>query len=364
MTEIPAHRCFIIAEVGVNHNGDLDQARKLVDVAAEAGADAVKFQTFSADRLVTPNAQKARYQKANLPGDDGQYQMLKALELNADAHKELAILTNARNIEFMSTPFDVESLRFLIESKVVSRIKLGSGEIGNLPLLWEAGRTGLPIILSTGMATLEEISDSLAAVYCGALGIEEPALSDLRSVVALPACEAVRSRITLLQCTTDYPARLHDLNLRVIPALRDQFGVATGFSDHSEGMIASLGAVSLGAEVVEKHFTLSRDLPGPDHKASLEPDELNAYISSVRELEKTLGSAQKAPTTRELENVAAARKSLVAARAISAGSVLTAHDLACLRPGGGLAPTFFWDVVGKPAIRDYALFEQIDFEQV
>lgn len=347
----------------MNHNGDLSQARKLVDVAAEAGADAVKFQTFSADRLVTPNAQKARYQQANLPGDDGQYQMLKALELSADAHKELAILANVRNIEFMSTPFDVESLHFLVESKLVSRIKLGSGEIGNLPLLWEAGRTELPMILSTGMATLEEISDSLGAIYCGALGIQKPTSSELRKVAALPACQTVRSRIVLLQCTTDYPASLQDMNLRAIPALRQHFGVATGFSDHSEGIVASLGAVSLGAGVIEKHFTLSRDLPGPDHKASLEPDDLKAYVSSVRELEEALGSAHKAPTERELENVAAARKSLVASHPISAGTILTAKDLACLRPGGGVAPTFLWDIVGKPAARDYARFDLIDFER-
>lgn len=360
MIERPETRCFVIAEAGVNHNGDVSKALELVDIAAEAGADAVKFQTFSADRLVTPSARKATYQTRNQPGDDRQHAMLKALELDHEAHRRLAERAADRGIEFMSTPFDVESLRFLADSVRVSRIKLGSGEINNLPLLYEAGRSGLPLILSTGMADLEEISASLGAIYCGALGIERPRPADLHAAHRDPRSGEVRQRVWLLQCTTDYPARPEDINLRVIPALRERFEVPVGFSDHTTGDVAALGAVALGAVAVEKHYTLSRDLPGPDHKASLEPAELTAFVARLRELETCLGTSEKRPTERELGNVAAARKSLFAARPIAAGAAIATEDLASLRPGGGLSPVRFWDVAGRPAGRDYAAFDPID----
>lgn len=355
------NKCFIIAEAGVNHNGSVDLALELVDVAAECGADAVKFQTFAADRLATQHAPKARYQLENQLGDTSQYNMLKRLELSESAHYALAERAQSRGLEFLSTPFDVLSLRFLVNSRLVSRIKLGSGEIGNLPLLVEAGACGLPLILSTGMSTVDEISLSLGAIYCGAIGVLRPTTDDLVSVHKNPLIQYKKAQVTLLQCTTDYPAVLDDINIAAIPHMEVQFGVKTGFSDHSDGIIAALGAVALGARIVEKHFTLSHDLEGPDHKASLVPDAMKGYVAAIRAMERALGSSHKEPGKRELANIAVARKSLVAGRAISKGETIKAEDLQVLRAGGGLSPLYFWEVVGRKAPRNFNAFEKIDF---
>jgi len=358
-------RCFFIAEAGVNHNGNLKWALELVDVAADAGADAVKFQTFKADRLVTPAARKARYQEQNVgAGDGGQMEMLRALELDAEAHRTVQAHCTARGIEFISTPFDVESLRFLVEDLKVGRLKLGSGELGNVPLLVAAGASGLPLILSSGMATLDELELSLGAVLCGALGNLNPTSSDLRVVHSAPEADAVRNRLWLLQCTTDYPAQVADLNLRTIPVLAATFGIAIGFSDHSLGSTAAVAATALGAVAIEKHFTLSRDLPGPDHAASLEPDELHDLVAEVRAAEMALGTTHKRPSPRELENVGAARKSLVALRPVAAGEVFTTESLGVLRPGGGVSGFHYWDVIGRPARRAYAAYEALDAREV
>ena len=358
--------CFFIAEAGVNHNGDLDTALKLVEGAAAAGADAVKFQTFKAERLVTPQAQKARYQLDNLirsekqVNDSGQFEMLRKLELLPEHHHKLNEHCAELGIEFMSTPFDVHSLQFLVEEVGVTRLKLGSGEIGNLPLLIAAGASGLPTILSSGMATLEELELSLGAVICGALGDLQPKRAALRAAHDLPEAAAVRERLWLLQCTTDYPAQLADLNLRTIPSLRRRFDVEVGFSDHSLGLTASIAAIALGAVAIEKHFTLSREMVGPDHAASLELNELKQLVAAVREVERALGSEVKAPSARELANVSAARKSLVALRPIAAGEPFTPETLGVLRPGGAVSGIDYWHAIGRLAGRNYAAFEALD----
>jgi N-acetylneuraminate synthase len=330
-----------------------------VDAAARAGADAVKFQTFRADALASPLAPKAGYQERTTGNADSQLDMLRKLELDAAAHRALVARCRERGITFLSTPFDLQSLALLVELDV-AMIKIGSGDLTNGPLLHAAARTGKPLILSTGMATMQEVESALSLVAWAATKRGEPDGKALRSAYASEAGKrTLRKRVTLLQCTTEYPAAPADLNLCAMQTLKERFGTRVGFSDHSTGTAAALAAAALGAVLIEKHLTLDRKMPGPDHAASLEPGDFTAMVAGIREVERALGSAQKRPAKAELANVAAARKSLVAVRAVRKGETFSADNLAAMRPGGGISPMRYWEWLGKKATRDYAAGELI-----
>jgi N,N'-diacetyllegionaminate synthase len=331
-------RTLIVAEAGVNHNGDPRLAHQLIDAAADAGADKVKFQTFSADRLVTATAGKAEYQQRTGAAGESQHAMLRRLELSRELHLDLIAHCKARGIGFFSTAFDLDSVRLLVELGA-DAFKIPSGEITNLPYLRLIGSYGKPVILSTGMCTLGEVE--------AALGVLEHSGTP-------------RDRITVLHCTTEYPAPFEEVNLRAMLTIRDAFGVAVGYSDHTMGIEVSLAAVALGAAVIEKHFTLDRSLPGPDHRASLEPAELSALVRGIRNIERALGSARKDLTASEARNQPVARKSLVAACAIRAGEAFTADNLTVKRPGTGVSPMWWDQVLGRAARRDFAVDELIE----
>ncbi|MEY4591820.1 MAG: hypothetical protein RIR18_715 [Pseudomonadota bacterium] len=331
------NRTLIIAEAGVNHNGSLEMAMQLVDVAAEAGADLVKFQTFFADRLVTRNAPKAAYQVQSTGSDEGQYEMLRRLELNEKMHRRLIAHCAQRNIGFLSTGFDIDSVDLLI-SLGIRLFKVPSGEITNLPYLRHVGQQQGEVILSTGMATLAEIEAAI----------------DMLEEVGCP-----RTKIIVLHCTTEYPAPMSEVNLLAIQTMHKTFGVRTGYSDHTPGIEVAIAAVALGASVIEKHFTLDRTLPGPDHKASLEPLELQQMVRSIRNVEAALGDGIKRPSVSELRNRPIARKSIVAACEIRQGEVLTVDKLGIKRPGTGLSPMLWDEIVGRTACADFAADELI-----
>ncbi len=355
-------KTLIIAEAGVNHNGSLDLAIQLVDTAASAGADIVKFQTFRASALVTPSAPKAPYQIETTGESDPQLEMLRGLELSAEDHVSILSHCRHRGIEFMSTPFDLESLTFLDQTLDVARIKIGSGDVTNVLLAQAAGRIGKPIILSTGMATLEEIGLALGALAYGNLASASPPsraeLETLRHSDA--AAEYLKSHVTLLHCTTAYPTPAAEVNLLAISSLREAFGLPVGYSDHTVGSVVPVGAVALGANVIEKHITLDRSLPGPDHRASIEPDELATLVANIRIVERALGSRKKMPSPSELQNVAAARKSLVATAPIQAGEMFTTENLGIKRPGLGRSPFDYGDCLGVAASRNYEIDELIE----
>jgi N,N'-diacetyllegionaminate synthase len=334
-------KTLIIAEAGVNHNGDPALARALIDVAAAAGADRVKFQTFSADRLVTAGAAKAAYQARTTGADESQHAMLRRLELSRATHLELIAHCKTRGIEFFSTGFDPQSIELLAQLGATG-FKVPSGEISNLPYLRCVGRYGLPVILSTGMSDLDEIAAALAV---------------------LERSGTPRRLITVLHCTTEYPAPMADVNLRAMLTIRDAFGVAVGYSDHTPGIEVAIAAVAMGASVIEKHFTLGRSLPGPDHQASLEPAELQALVKAIRNIEIALGDGAKEPTANELKNRVSARKSIVAARSIAAGEVFDADNLTVKRPGSGISPMRWDELLGHRAPRAFAADELIECEE-
>jgi N,N'-diacetyllegionaminate synthase len=329
---------IVIAEAGVNHDGDVDRACRLVDAAADAGADIVKFQTFRADQIATVAAPKAAYQQRSTDPGESQREMLRRLELTPAMHERLVAQCRARGIEFLSTGFDPESIDLLV-ALGCAWIKVPSGELTNLPYLRHAGRQQKRILLSTGMATLEEIGAALGA---------------------LEHAGTPRDRIIVLQCTTAYPAPVEDANLQAMSIISRTFGVATGYSDHTSGIDIATAAVALGAVVLEKHLTLDRSLPGPDHAASLEPREFGDMVKAVRRVEQALGDGEKRPRASEVGNRAAARRSLVAARAIKAGERFSEDNLAARRPGTGVSPMRWDEAVGCTARRDYAPDEPID----
>lgn len=331
-------RTLVIAEAGVNHNGDLALARRLVQAAAQAGADLVKFQTFAADRLAAADAPKAAYQQERTDSTENQQQMLRRLELSRGDHEALIAECAAQRIGFFSTAFDTESLDMLL-ALGMDRIKVPSGEITNLPLLRHAARSGKPVILSTGMATLGEIDEAIGA---------------------LEQAGTPRSRITVLHCNTEYPTPYADVNLCAMPSLRQAFGVAVGYSDHTLGIEVPIAAVALGATVIEKHFTLDRRLPGPDHAASLEPAELAAMVRAIRHIEQALGDGIKRPSPSETRNRAVARRSIVAARPIRAGELFDVSNITAKRPGTGLSPMRWDELIGRRAARDYRVDEAIE----
>ena len=350
---------YIIAEAGVNHNGSLDFAEKLVHAAKDAGADAVKFQTFRADALASASAPKAAYQQ-RLTGAGSQLEMLRKLELGRDAHQTLLALTRELGLEFLSTPFDLGSLE-LLDELGLSTIKLPSGEITNAPLLFETARRGKRVILSTGMSTLGDIEDALSFLALGYLTPgASPSLSAARNLYASPEARAVlTNNVTLLHCTTEYPAPFEDVNLSALSTLRAAFGLRVGFSDHTPGLAAPVAAVALGAQVIEKHLTLDCTLPGPDHKASLEPADFAALVTAVRQVEQALGYAVKVPAASERPNRAVARKSLVAATPICAGEPFTEANLTLKRPGTGISPIYYFEYLGRAAPKDFSADEAI-----
>jgi N,N'-diacetyllegionaminate synthase len=332
----PGLRCFVIAEAGVNHNGSVDIARQLIDAAAAAGADAVKFQSFNADDLASPEAEKAPYQRAGDIATVSQVDFLRELELPREAHQELIEHAQARGILFLSTPFDESSLNELVELGVPA-LKVASPEITNTPFLEHFAATGLPLIVSTGMSTLDEVRAAVEALRA-----------------------AGNTQLVLLHCVSAYPAPAGDVNLRAMDTLREEFDVPVGFSDHTLGGTVTIAAATLGASVIEKHLTLDRTLPGPDHAASLEPDEFAALVEAVREAQASLGDGVKQPVASELENRTVVRRSLAAAHDLSAGEILTRAALTALRPATGIEPTRVDEVVGRTLARDVASGELLD----
>lgn len=354
-------RVFVIAEAGVNHNGSLEKALALVERAAEAGADAVKFQTFRASSLAALHAPKAGYQQRTTAAGESQLAMLAGLELSEADHRILAARSEKAGIEFLSTPFDPESATFLARDIGIRRIKLGSGEITNGPFLLHIAGLGLPVILSTGMSTLDEVKLALSVLAYG-FGNNRVAPGPASFAAAFDSAvgqEALRQYVTLLHCTTEYPAPAESINLRAMATMAAAFDLPVGFSDHSVGISAALAAAALGAVAIEKHFTLDRALPGPDHRASLEPAQLAAMIDGIRTVEKALGSPVKKPAPVEEPNRIVARRSVVAAKEIRRGDFFDPSNIACKRPGDGISPMKYWSLLGRRATRDYASDEAI-----
>lgn len=356
-----AEHVYIIAEAGVNHNGERDLAFALVDAAARAGADAVKFQTFSAVKLAARSAPKAAYQKQSTGADETQLAMLQKLELPRAWHRELQDHAHRRGIEFLSTAFDMDSLEFLLELGM-PLFKIPSGELTNGPLLWRFARSGKPLVLSTGMATLSEVEQGLAIVaHALAFESEPGSIDEVWQHWSRPESRRrLRGQVTLLHCTSQYPTPFAEVNLRGMDTLAAAFGLEVGYSDHTEGTLIPVAAVARGASIIEKHFTLDRSLPGPDHKASLQPEELAQMVRDIRALQVALGDGSKCPQPGEWDTRQAARQQVVAARDIACGVVLTREDLTTARCGRGLMPTELWGLVGKTASRDFAAGEIVE----
>jgi len=332
-------KTIIIAEAGVNHNGSTVLAKQLIDVAVYSGVDYVKFQTFNADNLVSKTAKKAEYQQKNMPNaDNSQYQMLKKLELSIEQHHELINYCTQRGIKFFSTAFDMESVEFL-SSLRLCLWKIPSGEITNYHYLKRIAQENQPVILSTGMSTIEDVK---AAV----------------SVLVKHGTD--KQKITVLHCNTQYPTPIQDVNLLAMQTIAKEIGVHVGYSDHTLGIEVPIAAVALGASIIEKHFTLDRNMDGPDHKASLEPDELKAMVTAIRNIEKALGTSEKIVSISENENIIIVRKSIVASKFISKGETLTEENLTVKRPGNGISPMKWDDVIGKKAIKDFEKDELIE----
>lgn len=354
---------LVIAEAGVNHNGSMDLARQLIDAAAQAGADVVKFQTFKSEAVISRLAKKADYQVTNTGSDESQLEMVRKLELGVSEHRELIAHAALRGVRFLSTPFDIDSLHTLTRDFRLPQLKIPSGEITNLPLLLAAGRSDCELIVSTGMATLGEVEDALT-VLAYAMTAPGDALPDRAALRTAYLSEqgqrALKDRVTLLHCTTEYPAPVGEVNLRAMEALRVAFGLPVGYSDHTEGIHVSVAATALGATVIEKHFTLDRTLPGPDHVASLEPDELKALVRGVRDVERALGNGLKLPAPSEVKNIVIARKSLVAAVAIAKGAIFSSDNLTTKRPGSGVCAMRYAEFLGRTAERDYQPDELIE----
>ena len=325
-------KTLIIAEAGVNHNGDIAKAKALIDKGAEAGVDYVKFQTFKATNLVTKQAKRAAYQDKNTQNNDSQYEMLKKLELSQAVHQELIDYCAKKGVQFLSTGFDIESLEFLARLGITIA-KVPSGEITNLPYLRKVAALFPEVILSTGMATIIEIKDAVKVLTDNGVN---------------------KDKITVLHCNTEYPTPMEDVNLRAMLHIQQEVGVAIGYSDHTLGIEVPIAAVALGATVIEKHFTLDKTLPGPDHKASLEPEELKAMVMAIRNIEKAVGgSGLKEVSTSEAKNKPIARKSIVASKSIKKGDFFTEENITVKRPGMGISPMQWDDVIGKTAKKDF-----------
>jgi len=327
---------FIIAEAGVNHNGNINLAKKLIDAAKDAGCDAIKFQTFKAENVVTKNAERASYQVKNIGGNETQQEMLKKYELKYDDFIELKEYCDEKEIIFLSTPHSVDAIDFL--ENLVPAYKFGSGDLTNIPVLEYAAKKGKPMILGTGMATMDEVKEALNAIY-----------------------NQGNKDVIMLHCTTNYPCSLEEINLRAMQTMQKELDCLVGYSDHTNGIIVPVMAVAMGACVIEKHFTLDKNLPGPDHKASLEPNELREMVNAIRDAEKALGSGIKAPTESEKEIMKFVRKSIVAKLDIPKGTTITKEMLSIKRPGIGLAPKYLKEIIGKKAKVDIKSDELMKF---
>lgn len=329
---------IIIAEAGVNHNGSIETAKLLIDKAAEAGVDYIKFQTYKTENLVSKDAKKAEYQKANMGGEDSQFAMLKQLELSYSEQEELIAYCNSKGVAFFSTAFDDESIDFLAE-KGLDMWKIPSGEITNFPYLRKIGRMGKKIMLSTGMCNIDDIKAAIDTLIRFGTRIEN---------------------ISILHCNTEYPTPMYDVNLSAMNEIRNIFHTEVGYSDHTMGIEVPIAAVAMGATIIEKHFTLDRNMSGPDHKASIEPDELKEMVKSIRNIEKAIGNGKKEVSESEKKNISIARKSIVAARNIKKGEIFTEENITVKRPGTGLSPMKWEELVGQKAIRDFNVEELIE----
>jgi len=337
-------RVLIIAEAGVNHNGDINMAKKLIDVAAVAGVDYVKFQTFKTENLVSAKAKKADYQKANLQDDasDSQFDMLKKLELSIDNHHELIAYCKIKGIKFLSTAFDLDSID-LLKDIGIDLFKIPSGEITNLPYLQKIGSFNKQVILSTGMCVMSEIEDA---------------------VHVLVKAGTLKENISILHCTTDYPTAMKDVNLNAMLSIEKKLGLSVGYSDHTLGIEVPIAAVAMGAIVIEKHFTLDKTLPGPDHKASLEPEELTAMVKGIRNIEAALGDSEKQPSEIEIKNRLVARKSIHLARSLQKNHILTESDFIMKRPGDGISPMLLEKILGKKLKSDFEVEYKLSWEDI
>ncbi|WP_313026062.1 N-acetylneuraminate synthase [Pseudomonas lopnurensis] len=354
---------YVIAEAGVNHNGSLALAKELVRVASECGADAVKFQTFITEKLVTRHAKKAEYQKENDASSSTQAEMLKRLELSYEDFSELSEECKKYNIDFMTTCFDSDSLDIICRTTSPKVLKVGSGDLTNLPFLIEHARKGVNVIISTGMATLSEVEDALAALAFGYLTESGTQPKNYRwlkhNYFTAEAIEHIKGKVTILHCVTDYPAQPQDLNLDAIRQLREAYKLHVGYSDHALGMEACCAAVALGATCLEKHITLDKTMTGPDHAASSSPHEFKEFVTAIRNLELALRPKIKAPTKRELANLEVARKYLVAAADIAPGELFTKDNVEIKRSATGMLPNQYWDLLGRPAQKAYRIGESI-----
>lgn len=356
-----SNQIYIIAEAGVNHNGDIELARQLVRKGAAAGVNAVKFQTFRPEQLVTRNAEKAAYQKVTTGSQESQLIMLKKLTLRDEDYVELEQLCQECGVDFISTPFDSDSLRFLTTELDMPFIKVPSGEITNAPYLWEIARTQKPVILSTGMATLGEIENALAVLACGYLHSDFPtSFREVQEVyVSVEGQKELQDKVQLLHCTTQYPAPAKQANLLAMDTMKRAFGLPVGYSDHTEGITIPIAAVARGAQIIEKHFTLDKNMPGPDHKASLEPEELKNMVQAIRTLEQAIGTGVKIPAADEVPNIPIVRKCLVAAKNVKAGEFFSLDNLTAKRAGKGISPMDVWKWLGEKAKRNYKADEKI-----
>lgn len=353
---------FIIAEAGVNHNGDMDIAKNLIDEAKKAGADAVKFQSFNADNLVTKSARQAEYQSKNIGFESSQYEMLKKLQLSEEQHFMLKNYCENAGVAFLSSAFCIDSARFLVNKCKLHTIKVGSGELTNAPFLYDMAIMGVNLILSTGMSVEQEIEEALGILSLGYFEKNtKPANSSVRDAY-LKYKGRLKEKVSLLQCTTDYPCSPAYANLKAMDTLRGKFDCPVGFSDHTLGTHISLAAVARGAEIIEKHFTLSRGMQGPDHKASLEPIDLEKMVSDIRDIEDSIGSGELKLFPPEEKIKMCARKSLVASKSISKGEKFTEENITAKRPENGLKPILYWGILGKVADKDYSEDEVINYE--
>ncbi len=355
---------YVIAEAGVNHNGSEELAFQLVDIAVNSGADAVKFQTFRANKIVNKHALKANYQLASTDINESQYEMLKRLELSYDSHRKLKDYCDSKGIDFLSTAFDEDSLNFLHKELKLKTLKIPSGEITNAPLVLSHALTKSNLIVSTGMATIQDIKNVLGVIAYGYIhSIPARHLSQESFKEAFLSEEGqniLRQKVTILHCTSEYPAPLDQVNLKAMNSINKEFNLPIGYSDHTEGINISIAAVAMGATIIEKHFTLDKSMPGPDHLSSSDPVELTNMISAIREVERSLGSPVKEPSSSEILNLEAIRKSLVAETGIKKGDIFSDKNMSIKRPAKGLSPFRYWDIIGKKAYRDFEEGDSIE----